>query len=336
VSACRCPPSARANPPPAVGTGAARALSITRASLELERSCDGVQIRRLARAPSRADRSLAPASTRRRDSDRVAVGRRQRMAADARRATAAVGRLQLDLAPAEAKKAQGARLFKLGDWTGADDAYAEAIAALPADAGNWPAAESLLIVLRANRAMCLLKAGHPETAVEQCEEGLALPGVSMETGMQAKLLARKMEALLACDPPHSDEAAAVYCEARNLGLLSGAMKGKGTKALLAKFDDLAARLPAPVPAEPKAERTAPLKELISMLLSCQKHMPAEEGDMIVEIFETMLNGEGAMEPRHVCALDPVGKGTLMWALGCGFSKEPTGTLRSPTHFLIQN
>ena len=65
-----------------------------------------------------------------------------------------------------------------------------------------------------------------------------------------------------------------------------------------------------------------------MLLSCQKATAAvpEEGEMIVEIFSNMLNGEGAMQPRHVCSVDPHGKGTLMWALGCGFSDGPQGAL----------
>ena len=53
--------------------------------------------------------------------------------------------------------------------------------------------------------------------------------------------------------------------------------------------------------------------------------------MVVGLFETMLRGNmnataGAdqsapapgMVPRHVCAVDQQGKGTLMWALGCGF------------------
>ena len=86
---------------------------------------------------------------------------------------ATVGRRgQPDLAPAEAKKGQGARLFKLGEWGAAEQAYAEAVAAVPEAAAVWPAAESLLIALRANRAMCLLKAGgQAEAAVEQCAEG---------------------------------------------------------------------------------------------------------------------------------------------------------------------
>ena len=65
-----------------------------------------------------------------------------------------------------------------------------------------------------------------------------------------------------------------------------------------------------------------------MLLSCQKATAAvpEEGEMIVEIFSNMLNGEGAMQPRHVCSVDQHGKGTLMWALGCGFSDGPQGAL----------
>ena len=109
--------------------------------------------------------------------------------------------------------------------------------------------------------MCLLKVGKPEAAVEQCEAGLALPGVIMETGMQAKLLARQMEGLLDADTAtNSGEATAVYREARNLGLLE--LKGKAGASMLAKFDSLVARLPEPVPDEPKVERTAPLKELI--------------------------------------------------------------------------
>jgi hypothetical protein len=72
-----------------------------------------------------------------------------------------------------------------------------------------------------------------------------------------------------------------------------------------------------------------------MLLMCQKNFPAEEGDMLVEIFSTMLNGDGAMEPRHVCSVEPFGKGTLMWALGNGFNTNPGGalTLADCTAFL---
>jgi hypothetical protein len=240
------------------------------------------------------------------------------------------GRTQVDLEPAEAKKGQGTRLFKLGEWAAADGAYAEAAAAVPEGAKVWPVAESLLIALHSNRAMCLLKAGEPEAAIEQCEAGLALPAVIMDMSMQAKLLARQMEGLLMLDPMGAAEATAVYREARSLGLLDlGNTKVKGGKGLAAKFEALAARLPEPVPDEAKAERTAPQKDLISMLLSCQKQwtdMRAGEGEMIVEIFETMLNGDGAMQPRHVCAVDPVGKGTLMWALGCGYSDGPGGPL----------
>ena len=57
-----------------------------------------------------------------------------------------------------------------------------------------------VIVLHANRAMCLLKAGEAEAAIEQCDKGLRLPGVIMETSMHAKILARKMNALLDCGP----------------------------------------------------------------------------------------------------------------------------------------
>ena len=90
----------------------------------------------------------------------------------------------------------------------------------------------------------------------------------METGMRAKLLARQMEALLDCEPPRSGEATGVYREARKLGLFE--LRGKGAKALVAKFASLAMRLPGPLPEEPTVERSAPLKELISMLLSCKQ------------------------------------------------------------------
>ena len=75
----------------------------------------------------------------------------------------------LMLEPATANKEEGARLFKLGDWAAADEAYAEAMAAVPGAATGpvWPAAESLLIALHANRAMCLLKAGNAEAAAGQ-------------------------------------------------------------------------------------------------------------------------------------------------------------------------
>ena len=128
------------------------------------------------------------------------------------------------------------------------------------------------------------------------QAGLALPGVIMETGMQAKLLARQMEGLLDADTTtNSGEATAVYREARNLGLLE--LKGKAGASMAAKFDSLAARLPEPVQDEPKVERTAPLKELISMLLSCQKATAAvpEEGEMIVEIFSNgLICGRGLL------------------------------------------
>lgn len=102
-----------------------------------------------------------------------------------------------------------------------------------------------------------------------------------------------------------------------------------------------------MPDELTVERTAPLTELISMLLSCQRDLSGcaatysfsmsttltvhhinlqlrcawcrEAGEMLVEIFSTMLGGDGAMQPRHVCSIDPVGKGCLMWALGTGFN-----------------
>lgn len=214
------------------------------------------------------------------------------------------GRLQLDLKPAEAKKARGARLFKLGDWTAADGAYGEAVASLPEGGAVWPAVESLLAVLHANRAMCLLKAAEPEAALAQCACGLALPGVFMDTAILAKLLARKMEALLGCDPPDNGGAAAAFRAARKLGLLR--LKGKGKGGLAAKFEGLATQLPEPVPAEPEAEKTATLKELITMLLTSQKQVASVgRGEMLEELFGTMLDGDGAMQPRHVCSVDPV-------------------------------
>ena len=74
------------------------------------------------------------------------------------------------------------------------------------------------------------------------------------------------EALLDCDPPGVPEAAALYREARALGLLE--LAGKTGSSLRTKFGQLAARLPDLPAEEPKAERSAPIKELISFLLTC--------------------------------------------------------------------
>lgn len=68
----------------------------------------------------------------------------------------------------------------------------------------------------------------------QCGRALGLPGVYLETALHSKLLARKMEALLECQPPDTAGAAAAYQEARRLGLL----RLKGTSR---KFESLVVR-----------------------------------------------------------------------------------------------
>ena len=85
-----------------------------------------------------------------------------------------------DLALAEARKADGTRLFKLEDFGAADAAYTDALGAVPAGALMWPKAEKLVYSLRANRAICNLKLAQPDVAIEQCELGLELPGVILD------------------------------------------------------------------------------------------------------------------------------------------------------------
>ena len=67
-----------------------------------------------------------------------------------------------DLSAASAHKDEGGRQFKAGDIAAADAEYHSALDALggPVELA-WPAVESLALLCRSNRAMCLLQARAP-------------------------------------------------------------------------------------------------------------------------------------------------------------------------------
>ena len=224
-------------------------------------------------------------------------------------------------AAAEALKAQGARLFKLGDYTGADKAYAAAVEALPASASAWSKSEHLLLVLHSNRAMCLLKGGEPERALGQCRTGLALPGASRDTALHSKLMARHVEALLGCSPPRQEDASEAYAEARARGLLVPNSGPHSSRSMLDKWAALVARLETPPPerAAHPGGQTLELVQLIKILLK-EQTSESMTPEMLLMICTAAVTDAVAMRPEHVCSVDSQGQGTLLWALCTGFAQ----------------
>ncbi|MDA8532023.1 tetratricopeptide repeat protein [bacterium] len=220
---------------------------------------------------------------------------------------------------------------------GADAKYEAAIEGLSAYDMTWPQADTLALLCYSNRAMCHLKLGRPELALQLCETGLALPSAVGNSAVTAKLLARKAQACIESDPPRHEDAAEVLCDARSRGLW--------TKPMAAKFSALskllATPLPAPKPLPNGCPGHMPLKLAITEMLN-QLPLKNMTSDDLVQFYGGLLH-DHIMEPAHVCgeqsqfkcnspvftdggesclsvrlvrlaANDPEEGGTLMWAL----------------------
>ena len=228
-----------------------------------------------------------------------------------------------EVGAATALKDEGGRLFRAGDIAAADAQYSEAVEAVPPGAMAWPEPEALVLLCHSNRAMCLLKLGRPEEALQQCEAGLALPSAVRLQPVLAKLLARKAQAALECDPPRADLAAETLLDARKRGLWAAG------SPLAVKYDSLAARLPPDTPQPslpplpPGCPGRMPLQLAITEMLT-QLSLQNLGSDDLVKFFGGLLH-DHIMDPPHVCAVDP-GRaasapggeveegGNLMWAL----------------------
>lgn len=199
-----------------------------------------------------------------------------------------------DVSLASALKDEGGALFKQGDAAAADAKYEAAIEGLSAHDMTWPQAEALALICYSNRAMCQLKLHRPELALQFCETGLALPSAVRNSGVMAKLLARKAQACIESDPPRYEDAAQILCDARGRGLW--------TKPIAAKFSALsqllATPLPSPKPLPDGCPGHMPLKLAITEMLNQLplRHMASDD---LVRFYGGLLQ-DHIMKPAHVC------------------------------------
>ena len=223
-----------------------------------------------------------------------------------------------DVSLASALKDEGGSLFKQGDVACADAKYEAAVDGLSEQDMTWPHAEALALVCYSNRAMCQLKMHHPELALQLCETGLALPSAVRNSSIVAKLLARKAQACIECDPPRHEDAAETLLEARSRGLW--------TKPMAAKFTELSQLLPTPL-AAPKplpdgCPGHMPLKLAITEMLN-QLPLRNMSSDDLVRFYGGLLQDQ-IMEPAHVCGKQRGGGGGQPVQLSLAFLRCTAG------------
>ena len=98
------------------------------------------------------------------------------------------------------------------------------------------------------------------------------------------------------------------------------------QSLVTKFQSLAEQLPAGVPPPPEFPKRLPLRQVISTLLM-ELTLSKISGETLLKVCEQALVDPGVMEPQHVCAVEPEGGGTVLWALCAGMDGSTNGMKR---------